>query len=184
MIDDYLNFTKKRSESEVSAFSMLLYELVLETQPEEIFEIGVNKRGISTHIFLAALQHVEKLTGKVGRLTSLDVKDWHKVISDDNPLKKYWLFVLMDSNKYHRVGDIAPIDILHIDGGHRYHEVKADFDNYYRFVKPGGLILFHDTLYDDGRQGVSQFWNEIRGDFKDSFEFPWQLGMGLIRKPL
>lgn len=37
-----------------------------------------------------------------------------------------------------------PIDVLFIDGDHSYEGCKADIDKYAPFVKPGGVILFHD----------------------------------------
>lgn len=38
-----------------------------------------------------------------------------------------------------------PIDILHIDGRHRYVDVREDYDTWSKFVRPGGVILLHDT---------------------------------------
>lgn len=39
-----------------------------------------------------------------------------------------------------------PIDLLFIDAGHSYEAVKADYDAWHRFVKPGGFIAFHDYM--------------------------------------
>lgn len=36
------------------------------------------------------------------------------------------------------------IDILFIDGGHRYNDVVQDWNNYKDFVNPGGFIVFDD----------------------------------------
>lgn len=40
----------------------------------------------------------------------------------------------------------APYDLLFIDAGHTYHDVRADYETYARLVRPGGLIAFHDAL--------------------------------------
>lgn len=37
------------------------------------------------------------------------------------------------------------LDLLFIDGDHSYAGAKADFENWTRFVKVGGLLLVHDT---------------------------------------
>lgn len=72
-------------------------------------------------------------------------------------------------------------DFLFIDGDHRYEGVRRDFLDYRRFVRPHGLIVFHDISHgnvlaeeDRGVQpwagGVPRFWNEIRGQY-DHAEF-------------
>jgi cephalosporin hydroxylase len=58
------------------------------------------------------------------------------------------------------------IDVLFIDGDHRYEGVKQDFLCYRSFVKDGGLILFHDIVPDKGISsdwtgGVPRFWKQI-----------------------
>ena len=53
-----------------------------------------------------------------------------------------------------------PIDILFIDGSHEYHDVKADFEAFFPFVKAGGIIAFHDIK---GKwEGVIRFWEEVK----------------------
>lgn len=37
------------------------------------------------------------------------------------------------------------IDILHIDGDHSLEGVTRDYENWAKFVRPGGAILFHDV---------------------------------------
>jgi len=37
------------------------------------------------------------------------------------------------------------VDLLFIDGEHTYEVVKSDYNNYGSLVRPGGLIMFHDT---------------------------------------
>ncbi|NBX76272.1 MAG: class I SAM-dependent methyltransferase [Proteobacteria bacterium] len=64
------------------------------------------------------------------------------------------------------------IDVLFIDGDHSFNGVKADFENYSPFVRPGGLIIFHDIVEDYTTRfgkptpsytgGVPRFWNELK----------------------
>lgn len=58
------------------------------------------------------------------------------------------------------------IDVLFIDGDHRYEGVKQDFLCYRPFVRDGGLILFHDIVEDKGggrawAGGVPVIWREL-----------------------
>lgn len=57
------------------------------------------------------------------------------------------------------------IDVLFIDGDHRYEGVRQDFLRYRRFVRDGGLIFFHDIVEDRGGRawagGVPRLWKEI-----------------------
>jgi cephalosporin hydroxylase len=67
------------------------------------------------------------------------------------------------------------IDVLFIDGDHRYEGVKQDFLCYRQFVKNRGLILFHDIVEDKGGKrawagGVPKFWKEVAPAYRH-FEF-------------
>jgi len=89
------------------------------------------------------------------------------------------------------------VDFLFIDGEHTYEVVKADYNNYGRLVRPGGLIMFHDTQSTarsprSAPQGckVKQFWRELidMNVVKEYFEFcfnanlPQQMGTGIVVK--
>jgi len=62
------------------------------------------------------------------------------------------------------------IDFLFIDGDHSYQGVKDDFALFHRWMRPDGLIAFHDTLWDRHRGdrnyradiGVPAFVEELR----------------------
>jgi predicted O-methyltransferase YrrM len=80
------------------------------------------------------------------------------------------------------LGD-RPIDLLFIDGDHRYEGVKADFEMYSPLVRPGGSIAFHDIMPDPQHPevGVNRFWREIsaRFPFTELVENPAQEGYGI-----
>ena len=50
------------------------------------------------------------------------------------------------------------IDLIFIDGSHFYEDVKKDFELFYPWVKPGGIIAFHDVSKEHA--GTYRFWNE------------------------
>jgi predicted O-methyltransferase YrrM len=57
-----------------------------------------------------------------------------------------------------------PIDFLFIDGDHSYNGVRQDFENYRQFMRPGGIVAFHDIV--NSKLEVSKFWTEVKSEFK------------------
>jgi cephalosporin hydroxylase len=79
------------------------------------------------------------------------------------------------------------IDLLLIDGDHRWRGVRQDFLTYRQFVRNGGLVAFHDICETtDPSSGawagdVPAFWRLVRSIYP-SFEFvdePAQQGLGI-----
>jgi predicted O-methyltransferase YrrM len=60
------------------------------------------------------------------------------------------------------------VDLLFIDGDHRYGGVKKDFTMYAPLVRAGGVVLLHDILPHPQVPvcGVERFWQEIKAHFK------------------
>lgn len=60
------------------------------------------------------------------------------------------------------------VDLLFIDGDHTLEGVKNDWDNYRGFVKPGGLVVFHDIIDTEFHRGftpptvVCELWSELK----------------------
>ena len=60
------------------------------------------------------------------------------------------------------------VDFLFIDGDHTYDVVKADFLFYSKFVRPGGIVAFHDaSLRNNPGVEVYKLWKEIAGEYKN-----------------
>ena len=76
------------------------------------------------------------------------------------------------------------IDLLHIDGAHRYEDVKEDFEMWRPKLSKTGAVLFHDVLERDKGFGVYRLWQEIARPGA-SFLFEFGHGLGLWReKPI
>jgi len=54
------------------------------------------------------------------------------------------------------------LDLLFIDGDHSFEGVRSDFELYAGFVKPGGIVAFHDIQpgYEESGVEVERFWRE------------------------
>jgi predicted O-methyltransferase YrrM len=84
------------------------------------------------------------------------------------------------------------LDFLFIDGDHSLAGVSSDFSSYARFVRPGGIIAFHDIVPDfRTRYGITTgsdvgqvpaFWANLKQNGHKTFEFiedPQQDGYGI-----
>lgn len=69
-----------------------------------------------------------------------------------------------------KILDGREIDVLFIDGDHTYDGVKQDYELYNGYVRPGGMVVFHDiipiyehyaTIHNDGISEVDKFWAEV-----------------------
>lgn len=70
-----------------------------------------------------------------------------------------------------------PIDFLFIDGAHDYEAVKADFNNFHKLVRPGGVIGFHDVNYPP----IKRVWDEINIPCRSKVHHDYGLGTGIIQ---
>jgi len=61
-------------------------------------------------------------------------------------------------------------DIIFIDGDHSYGGVKLDTINYIEFLKPGGFVIFHDTVTMNCA-GVVQWVKELTDGYYDNLEY-------------
>ncbi|MEC4596523.1 glycosyltransferase [Burkholderia vietnamiensis] len=71
------------------------------------------------------------------------------------------------------------IDLLHVDGRHRYEDVAEDYSTWASKLSERAVVLFHDTNVRERDFGVWRFWEEARTRFP-SFEFLHGHGLGLL----
>jgi len=75
------------------------------------------------------------------------------------------------------------VDFLFIDGDHTVDGVKADYNDYREFVRPGGLIAFHDIIENQPLPDneVFHFWKQVKqGQQTEEFvDDPRQCGFGI-----
>jgi hypothetical protein len=71
------------------------------------------------------------------------------------------------------------VDLLHIDGRHRYEDIAEDFKLYLPTVSRRGVVILHDIAERRDDFGVYRFWEEIKQRFP-TFEFEHQHGLGVV----
>lgn len=75
------------------------------------------------------------------------------------------------------------VDFLFIDGDHTVEGVRADYEDYREFVRPGGIIAFHDIVEKQPFETnqVHQFWQLIKQSAacEEFIDNPEQCGFGI-----
>ena len=142
-----------------------LAEAVAAIEPRVILEIGTASGG--TALIWAALARE--------RVISCDLIDMHyqqPLFSRFPPPGSSCRMTLLSGNSHdpafkERVArelDGQCVDFLFIDGDHTEAGVTADYEDYRGFVRPGGLIAFHDILENQPlpTNQVYQLWKRLK----------------------
>ena len=88
-------------------------------------------------------------------------------------------FLRMSFDDASTVFEDQSIDLLHIDGSHKYETVKNDYETWRSKVTNNGVIIFHDTNVFDRGIGVWKLWEEISTEAV-TFEFKHTRGLGVM----
>lgn len=166
------------------------YDLVRNTRPKRIVELGTHKG----HSFFSFCQAV-----KDGWLNTelYAVDTWRgdnhtgpydeSIWSNINKVRKTF-YNALNLTLVRKTFDEArddfedeSIDLLHIDGYHTYEAVKHDFENWIGKVRNDGFVLFHDIAEKHDDFGVFRLWGELKGSY-DVFEFHHSHGLGILCK--
>ena len=155
-----------------------LYLCVLGLQARVVVEIGV-REGCTTRALLEGVA----LTG--GRLYSCDVADCRGARHVPEHLHRHWEFTQQAS--HHFLAEWArPIELALIDGDHCEEAVRGDWRGIAPWVRPGGLVCFHDSLgpcHELGAtvQGVVEQDVRPHPDW-EMVNLPWSYGLAVCRR--
>jgi hypothetical protein len=161
--------------------------VVSQLKPGVIVELG-SYSGYSFCAFCEAMVR----SGTTGKAVAVDTwrGDEHSGFYDDRvyeELLAYTRAEFPDLARLHRgtFDDALPtfedgsIDLLHVDGRHRYEDVSHDFLSYRPKLSDRAVVLFHDTQVREGDFGVHAFWKEL-AEQHPSFEFHHGNGLGVL----
>lgn len=73
-----------------------------------------------------------------------------------------------------------PIQLLFVDGSHKYEDVLADFAGFFPHVVAGGIVAFHDVV--ETWPGVLKAWNDTILPALTETGHCWGIGYGRKRK--
>jgi predicted O-methyltransferase YrrM len=174
----------------------LLYGLVRSLKPEVCVEIGSALGKSASYIGLGL-----KENGR-GMLYAIDPHEptnWNDVDAIDSfkefarnisaaGVREYVSVIRSYSDAAARNWTL-PIDLIFIDGDHSYEGVKRDWELFLPHVKPSGIVIFHDTMWDlppytgtiRSDMGVPRFVDELRQQGYQVLTIDQDYGVSLVQ---
>jgi predicted O-methyltransferase YrrM len=160
-----------------------LLELLKKHEVKTLLEIGTYGAG-STFGFLETVDWVASMDPMYNNNI--------KVLQREYPEKFIFIHGYSTDKRIESyVEKLCPqVDCLFIDADHAEASVRYDFENYKKFVKPGGLIGFHDIVETKPpfEAKVYYLWKELREQYKNwefccpENQYP-NCGIGVIQVP-
>lgn len=137
-----------------------------ELKPERTVELGSYKGFTGALLSLVTSEQT----------ISVDIQDYGT--EEARPFGHHLHFTHQDATKPESAAWVVamlggPIDLLFIDDGHYFEQIKVEMDVWRHFVRSGGWIVFHDInpLANIGPHGVqppelqvTAFWNQLAGN--------------------
>jgi hypothetical protein len=117
----------------------------------------------------------DKQAGVYGDQVYEDLKRYH-----DERYGRFSRLHRMDFEEALTLFPDGSIDLLHIDGCHRYEAVRRDFFHWLPKLSPRAVVLLHDVTEWQSGFGVWRLWNELKTAYP-SFLFPHAHGLGVLR---
>jgi cephalosporin hydroxylase len=176
--------------SQMPSEILSLTRAVAELKPEIILEIGTARGG--TLLIWSQLASREVMTCDLQ-----DLSDKADLLKAFPPKGSQCAVTLLQGNS-HDAGfkqQVArhlngrKVDFLFIDGDHTETGVTADYMEYREFVRPGGIIAFHDIVESQpfATNQVYNLWERLRLELQteEFIQDPGQsgFGIGMIRVP-
>ena len=165
-----------------------IYDFLNFVKPQRILELGSQygcslfamAQSVKDHQLESEIKAVDFWKGDIGAPDAGE-----KVFSMvQKTVQKYYREVPI---KLYQMGfddarpDFQPesVDLIHIDGGHRYEDVDHDFNMWLPTLRKNGVILFHD-VYSTIDRGSCDHWQFIKQHFDVLFDFPHSCGLGVL----
>lgn len=152
-----------------------IIDKVSKLHPKKMVEIG-SAHGGTLHFW-------DQMIGPGGLTVSVDLWDTHGVTMDFTNAQSEVVLLQADSHDLLTLTEVSDltqgsIDFLFIDGDHTYEGAKKDYEMFSPLVRRGGIVAFHDVVYDTDIQ-VRRLFLELN-EPKESIEITH--GIGVIYK--
>jgi hypothetical protein len=148
-----LDHSIQQVRREISEFVRIL---LLKGLDNTILEIGVGVHG-GTHILWRHIfKRVVTIERSIGTVLNLRVNEWL-----DNRST-----VIVGSSQDHSTLErvqacLDSVDVLFLDGDHSYEGVAKDWAMYHGLVRPGGIVVFHDSICTFPPYGIAKFLGDL-----------------------
>jgi hypothetical protein len=159
--------------------------LISELRPESIVELGTHsgfsyfafcdfarRLGLPSKLLAIDTWQGDEHAGFYGEEVFAAVSEWNRRYETHSTLARS-RFDDARTGVHER-----SVDLLHIDGRHRYEDVAEDFNLYLPTMSSRGVVLFHDIAERSGDFGVYRLWEEIKQRYP-TFEFEHGHGLGV-----
>ena len=161
--------------------------LVDALRPRTIVELGTSS-GYSFAVFCQAVQELrldcrcfgvdhwqgDQQTEVFGQEAFCDV-DGH----NNAHYKSFAQLIRSDFGEALKHFEEGSIDLLHIDGGHSYDSLRADYKSWRKLLSKSAVVLFHGTNVRESGFGSARVWQELAKEHKH-FEFLHGRGLGVL----
>jgi predicted O-methyltransferase YrrM len=174
----------------------LLYGLVRSMKPDVCVEIGSALGASASYIGMALKENGR---GTLYAIDPHEPTEWNDVNAIDS-LKEFTrnittLQVHEQVSVIRSYSDAAArewklqIDLIFIDGDHSYEGVKRDWEHFLPHIKPSGIVIFHDTMWDlppytgtvRSDMGVPRFVDELREQGYQVLTICQDFGVSLVQ---
>lgn len=132
-----------------------LYSIIRMTTPEVVIEIGT-ANGNSAIAIGQALED-----NGIGKLYAIDPDKQELVLLAIKKAKLQKRIEYITDYSFNAIPSLQlkHVDFVFIDGDHSYENVVIDFNLVKNLLMPGGIIVFHDTIF---HSGPKQFVQELQ----------------------
>jgi len=189
-LDYPICFREARRLTDVESWQLHIpfaFTLVEMLRPEMFVELGTHKGdsycafcqavdelGLKAKCFAVDTWEGDEQAGFYGSGILSELRDYHD--------SQYGRFSKLIQSTFDQALGYFPdgcVDLLHIDGLHRYEAVKHDFEQWLPKMTDRGVIILHDTNVREGNFGVWKLWREISSRYPH-FEFSYGEGLGIL----